>query len=99
MPRSTAAIALMLLPLAAPAATSEEIALACGSASAMSPAACSCVGTEAAANLSPLEQDFVLASLLGDAEATAALRRQMSEDSVTRASVFLIDAPARCAAG
>lgn len=92
-------LALSLLAGPALADMSDDIGAACMTASNIPDAVCTCVGARAAEELTADEQAFVLASLTEDLETADALRATMPADSLTRASVFLINAPATCAAG
>ena len=78
---------------------SQDIGAACRAATTIAPDICSCMGELAIADLTPDEQAFVLASIREDAGAAQTLRDTLAPDSLTRASVFLINAPATCAAG
>ena len=92
-------LALLLIPAPALADMSEDIGTACMTAETIPNEICTCMGTLAVEELTEDEQAFVLASIIEDTETAQSLRENLPADSLTRASVFLINAPASCAAG
>lgn len=75
----------------------EEFAAACMKSSNMDKTLCQCIAQKAQEKLSPNGMAFVIASLQGDEEKTAALRSRMEMQETVVAGMFMTQAPAECA--
>jgi len=62
----------------------------------MSANACDCIGSKARDELSPQQQDFVVAQVTEDQAAVQELQSQMTIEEMTQAAEWMMSAPAAC---
>jgi hypothetical protein len=62
----------------------------------MSANACDCIGSKARDELSPQQQDFVVAQVTEDQAAVQELQSQMTTEEMTQAAEWMMSAPAAC---
>lgn len=79
-------------------ADQAEIAAACEDTTNMGEEICDCVAEKAVEDLSEDGVAFLTAMLQGDDKTTEELRGQMPFDELTAAGMFMVSAPADCAA-
>ncbi|WP_417602006.1 hypothetical protein [Pararhodobacter oceanensis] len=77
----------------------QAVATACGTGSNMPAALCTCIGTQASAELNAEQQAFVIAAFAGDDAEAQRLRGVVPPLELAAAAMFMVNAPRDCAAG
>lgn len=76
----------------------SRVAELCGSTTNLPAEQCRCIGEKAAADLSPLALDFLVASLEKQEQRVTELRGQLSLEEAMKAGMFMVNAPRACGA-
>ena len=100
MNRSMLIAALAIVPLACQSgggASIDAFAQGCVTSANLSEEICRCIGTKAKEELSADGFAFLVASLEGNDERTAALREKLAVTEAIAAGTFMVSGPARCA--
>ena len=96
---TTLAGAVMASALFADGARADEVDKlidACHSQLQLTDTVCDCIGEKASADLSDIQQRYVLAQLTGDQMASGQLESEMTDDDVFVAGDWMDNAPAIC---
>ena len=74
----------------------DKLIDACHSQLQLTDTVCDCIGEKASADLSDIQQRYVLAQLTGDQTASDQLESEMTDDDVFVAGDWMDNAPAIC---
>ncbi len=93
---SGALMAVTLVVGAARADAVDKLIDACHSQLQLSDTVCDCIGNSAGAELTEIQQNYVVAQLTGDQETSDKLEKEMTDDDVFVADDWMDNAPAIC---